>query len=56
MLPVTEEEKLICYADKFFSKSGDPAREKTLYEVRRSMAKFGEESLARFDEMHSRFG
>lgn len=56
MLPVSEEEQLICYADKFFSKSGDPSREKTLEEVRRSMAKFGPESLARFEAMHRRFG
>lgn len=56
MLPLTQEEQLICYTDKFFSKSGDPAREKPLEEVRRSMAKFGPESLARFDEMHRRFG
>lgn len=56
MLPLSNEEQLICYADKFFSKSGNPAREKSLDEVRRSMAKFGQESLARFDEMHRRFG
>ncbi len=56
MLPLSVEEKLICYADKFFSKSGDPSREKTLEEVRRSMAKFGQESLDRFDEMHRMFG
>lgn len=54
-LPETPEEKLICYADKFFSKSGDPSEEKSLDRVRRSMAKFGEESLARFDEMHAMF-
>lgn len=55
MLPTSEEEQLICYADKFFSKSGDPTREKTVEEVRSSLAKFGLESLARFDEMHQRF-
>ena len=54
-LPETLEEKLICYADKFFSKSGDPREEKPLDRVRRSMSKFGTESLARFDVLHALF-
>ncbi|MDE5840098.1 MAG: HDIG domain-containing protein [Muribaculaceae bacterium] len=54
-LPESLEEKLICYADKFFSKSGNPKEEKPLERVRSSMAKFGAASLARFDEMHSLF-
>lgn len=54
-LPETLEEKLICYADKFFSKSGDPREEKSLDRVRSSMAKFGADSLARFDALHHIF-
>lgn len=54
-LPVTLEEKLICYADKFYSKSGNPIEEKPFERVRASMAKFGEDSLARFDEMAEMF-
>ena len=54
-LPETIEEKLICYADKFFSKSGDPREEKSLERVRRSMSKFGPDSLARFDALHTLF-
>ena len=54
-LPETLEEKLICYADKFFSKSGDPREEKPLERVRRSMAKFGPDSLARFEALHDFF-
>lgn len=54
-LPETLEEKLICYADKFYSKSGDPREEKSLERVRRSMAKFGSDSLARFDRLHLLF-
>lgn len=50
-LPETLEEKLICYADKFYSKSGDPRAEKPLERVRASMAKFGPDSLARFDAL-----
>jgi len=48
MLPVTLEEKLICFADKFFSKT-HLEREKTLEQARQSLVKFGEEELARFD-------
>lgn len=54
-LPETLVEKLICYADKFFSKSGDPREEKPLDRVRRSMSKFGPDSLARFDALHALF-
>ena len=53
-LPETELEKLICYADKFFSKSGD-MKEKSLEVIRRSMLKFGADSLDRFDAMTDLF-
>ncbi len=53
-LPETMEEKLICLADKFFSKSGD-LQEKSLESVRRSMSKFGPETLARFDALAKLF-
>ena len=49
-LPETLEEKLICLADKFFSKSGG-MKEKSLPKIRRSMEKFGAPSLERFDEL-----
>ena len=48
--PETLPEKLVCLADKFFSKSGD-MREKSLSEVRHSLVKFGPESVARLEEM-----
>jgi len=47
-VPETPLEKLVCLADKFFSKSGD-RREKPLERIRGSLAKFGEPALARFD-------
>ena len=53
-LPETPEEKLICLADKFFSKSGDMA-EKSFEKVRRSMAKFGPGPLKRFDDLWEAF-
>ena len=46
-MPETMEEKLVCYADKFFSKTRLD-EEKTLEHVERSLAKFGEAGLARF--------
>ena len=53
-LPETMLEKLICYADKFFSKSGT-MQEKNLDKVRASMARHSTESLTRFDELHEMF-
>ena len=52
MLPLTLEEKIICFADKFFSKKKDTlGQEKPLDEVKRSIAKYGADKLERFDEM-----
>jgi uncharacterized protein len=57
MLPVTLEEEIICYADKFFSKNGrGPAREKTPAEIAAEIAPYGAEALARFMAWHARFG
>lgn len=56
MTPQTLEEKLICYADKFYSKSGDYHKEKTLKKVILSMERHGEETLSRFMELHNMFG
>lgn len=46
-LPETIEEQVICYADKFFSKT-HLDREKTIGEAERSLAKFGPEGVERF--------
>jgi uncharacterized protein len=48
MLPVSPEEQLICFADKFYSKT-HPNKEKTVDKIRNSLSKYGEDSLARFD-------
>ena len=50
LLPETLEEKIICLADKFFSKSGR-MEEKSLEKIRRGMEKFGTSPLKRFDEL-----
>ena len=56
MTPRTVEERLICYADKFYSKSGDITVEKPLDRVIASMARHGDATLARFMALHREFG
>lgn len=48
-------EKLICYADKFYSKSGDMKR-KPLDRVRQSMARHSSATPERFEALHKLFG
>ncbi len=55
MRPVSVEEKLVCYADKFFSKS-HPHVMYTPEEARAKVARFGQEEGQRFDRMHRLFG
>lgn len=54
-LPETPEEKLICLADKFFSKSGNQ-KEKSIDNIRQALGKFGNDSVERFDQMCCLFG
>jgi uncharacterized protein len=49
MVPVSMEEKIICFADKFYSKS-HLGKEKSIKKIRRSLAKHGEQQVAIFDE------
>jgi uncharacterized protein len=56
MTPVSLEEKIVCYADKFFSKVGDPLEEKTIDEVRAQIEAYGPEKLATFDRWANMFG
>lgn len=55
LVPETLEEQVICYADKFYSKSR-PQGEKPLESVLRSLAKHGEAGVAQFLSWHTRFG
>ena len=48
MQPVSIEEQIICFADKFFSKTRLES-EKSAEQARRSLEKFGEEGLVKFD-------
>ena len=53
-LPETIEEKVICYADKFYSKTR-LNHEKSFEEALRSLQKFGEEGVLRFREWKNLF-
>lgn len=48
MLPVSIEEQVICFADKFFSKT-HLDREKSVQDARKSIARYGDEGLRRFN-------
>lgn len=48
MQPVSMEEQLICFADKFFSKT-KLDKEKPVDKIRQSLEKYGEEGVLRFD-------
>lgn len=54
-VPVSMLEKLVCYADKFYSKSGSMEK-KTFSRVRNSIARHGGDSLERFDLLYKLFG
>lgn len=53
-MPETIEEQIVCYADKFFSKTR-PEEEKTFEQAERSLMKFGPEGVARFRQWREMF-
>jgi uncharacterized protein len=57
MTPQTIEEKIICYADKFYSKSASNLLvPKPLDKVKKSIRKYGEDKWKVFEEMMELFG
>ena len=48
MLPLSIEEQIICFADKFYSKT-HLGRERTVEVTRSKLEKYGAETVARFD-------
>jgi uncharacterized protein len=57
MMPVSIEEQILCYADKFFSKSGkNLTTPKNLKKIHKSISRYGEDKLKRFDEFIAKFG
>ena len=53
-MPVTLLERLVCYADKFYSKSGSMER-KSMEKVERSMARISPSTLERFNRLREEF-
>jgi len=54
MVPVSIEEQIICFADKFFSKT-HPDQEKSVEGAEKSLLKFGEEGVVKFHQWCSLF-
>ncbi|MCL1868464.1 MAG: HDIG domain-containing protein [Paludibacter sp.] len=52
--PISIEEKIICYADKFFSKS-KPEKELSTDEIRKKLRKIDEKKLIIFDKWNEMF-
>lgn len=55
MLPISIEEKLVCYADKFYSKS-HVHRMKSLKRALSSLSRFGQPTIDRFETLITMFG
>jgi uncharacterized protein len=57
MSPETLAERIICYADLFFSKNPEWLdQEKSVEKIRKGLAKFGSEKVAVFDAWQREFG
>ena len=57
MRPVSIEEIIVCYADKFFSKNGGtPAPEKTVVQIIEKLQRYGSGQADRFASWADRFG
>ncbi|MDD4847364.1 MAG: HDIG domain-containing protein [Bacteroidales bacterium] len=57
MIPLSIEEQIVCYADKFFSKSEkNLTTPKTVEEIQQKLLKFGNEKMAIFQHWIEIFG
>ena len=54
MVPVSLEEQVICFADKFYSKT-HLEKEKSVKKARKSLERYGEEGVRRFDNWCEQF-
>ncbi len=53
MLPISIEEKIICYADKFFSKSSNGStKEKSISQILAGLRRYGMDKVIRFQSLH----
>ena len=52
MLPISIEEKIICFADKFFSKNKEfLTKEKSINKIKKELLFFGNDKIEKFDEL-----
>jgi uncharacterized protein len=57
MIPITIEEKLICYADKFYSKTDKHlTTPRSPDKIRKKILKYGEDKIQKFEELVNIFG
>jgi uncharacterized protein len=57
MTPETLAERIICYADLFFSKNPERLeKEKSVEKIRKNLSKFGEDKVAIFEAWQREFG
>jgi len=57
MIPITIEEKLVCYADKFYSKSDKHLIiPRSPEKIRKKILKYGEDKLRKFEDLVILFG
>ncbi len=57
MVPESLAERIICYADLFFSKNPERLeKEKSVEKIRKSLSKFGTDKVAIFDTWQREFG
>lgn len=56
MLPVSVEEQLICFADKFYSKTKFLEKRRTMQQVIDSMRKISDEAVCKITEWNKIFG
>lgn len=54
MLPVSIEEQIVCFADKFFSKT-HLDREKSVEKALKSISRYGEDGIVRFNKWRELF-
>lgn len=52
MIPVSMEEKIICFSDKFFSKHKQfLTKEKSINKIRKGLLSFGQDKIKEFDKL-----
>lgn len=56
MVPVTLEEKIVCYADKFFSKTHSSKKEKKQEEILKNLSRYGRDKSEKFLSWMNEFG